>query len=146
MPDDADHSFDLFNSETVGPLRPGLPATLVVRELGPPTSKSTPTYEAATGDYTSAWKWPHAALMLSADKPAGPFTARSVSITGPATWETRKHIHIGSTRADVEKAYTRSADDDGKPDSFLAGSMYGGLLFTFEHDVVASISLGAFAF
>jgi hypothetical protein len=146
-PADADHTFDLVQRETIGPLRPGATEKLVIGTLGAPTKKQKPILEGATGEFASVWVWSDASIIMVADKDKGPWTARMITISGRPTFETRMHIHVGSTRAEVERAYERSLDDDGKKkETYLAGSMYGGLLFTFDHDKVVSISIGPFAF
>ena len=145
VPVDADHTFDLFNSESIGPLKPGIDENVVISVLGQPTSKSKAVVEAATGDTVSNWKWAQASISMSRDDKKR-WVALSVSITGPETLETRQHIHIGSTRRELEKAYIRAPEDEGKQDSYLVGSVYGGLLFGLDHDRVSRISLGAFAF
>jgi len=122
---DADETFALLEHESIGGLK----------------------QMAATGDYTSGWRWPNATLDMVAEKKSGPWKARMITISKASTFETAQHIHIGSTRAELEKAYKRSEDDDKqKPNQWLAGSMYGGMLFELDHDKVSSISMGPFAF
>jgi hypothetical protein len=84
---------------------------------------------------------------MVADTRNGPRHVRDVSVSAPRTYATKRGIHVGSTRADVERLYPRSPDDQhDDPSAYLVGSVYGGLLFTFKHDRVASISIGMFAF
>jgi hypothetical protein len=115
--------------------------------LGKPRSKQAPLEEGATGEWVSSWTWGGASALMVADTKNGPRQARDVSVSAPSTYATRRGIHVGSTRADVERLYPRSPEDQQQdPDVYVVGSVYGGLLFTFAHDRVASISIGVFAF
>ena len=144
---DADETFALLEHESIGGLKQMADEKAVIALLGPPTKKDKPMLEGATGDYTSGWRWPNATLDMVAEKKSGPWKARMITISKASTFETAQHIHIGSTRAELEKAYKRSEDDDKqKPNQWLAGSMYGGMLFELDHDKVSSISMGPFAF
>lgn len=139
--------FTLYNSESLGPLRAGMSDKEIVAALGKPKKKAKPQEEGATGAWVSAWTWRDAAAVMTGDSKTGPSQARSVEIHGASKLATKQGIHIGSTRAEVEKAYPRSADDDkSDPNSYLAGSVYGGLRFVFAKDRVSLIEIGAFAF
>jgi hypothetical protein len=144
---DADETFALLEHESIGGLKQMAEEKAVIALLGPPTKKAKAVLEGATGDYASDWQWSTATIDMVAEKKSGPWKARLITISKTSKLETAQHIHIGSTRAELEKAYKRSEDDDkSKPNQYLAGSMYGGMLFELEHDKVSSISMGPFAF
>lgn len=60
---------------------------------------------------------------------------------------TTRGIKIGSTEAEVRKAYqdveNKEESEAGK--SFVAGSIYGGVIFTLEKGRVVEIFMGAAA-
>lgn len=146
-PPDADETFKLLESETFGGIGNAAPGADVIKVLGPPKKKSKPVVEGATGNYVSTWDWPSASAIMTSETDHGPWIERNLSIGKSSKLETSRHIKIGSSRAEVEAAYPRS-DDDQKddPNRYLAGSMYGGVMFTFEKDKVVAISMGPFAF
>ncbi len=137
----------ILDTEALGGLKIGDDEAAVIGKLGKPSSKSVPQLEGATADYASNWKWPTASVNMVAETATAPARARLISISKSSKLETSRGIRIGSTRADVEKVYKRSEDDDGsQPESYLVGSMYGGLLFTFAAGKVTAIAIGPFAF
>ena len=136
----------ILDVEAIGPLRFGSSGAQLVKHLGAPKTKSPGGYEGATGAYNSWWSWPGVGASMVADKPTGPWLARSIQVSAPSKLATKAGIRIGSTRKEVEAKYRRGSMDQGEPGSFLAGSPYGGLYFTFKDDVVTEIGLGVFAF
>jgi hypothetical protein len=56
-------------------------------------------------------------------------------------------VGIGSTHAEVEQAYgpERDATSSEKPTVFVAGALYGGLVFSFDQGRATGILLGAAA-
>lgn len=138
----------ILDTESLGLLKVGSEQAEVVRTLGPPKKKSKVQEEGATGDFVSDWTWDGAGISMAGETKTGPWKARLITIKKGSKLATVKNLHIGSTRAEVEKAYTRSEEDDGsKPDQYLVGSLYGGLLFVFDKaNKVSEISMGAFAF
>ncbi|MFT3693427.1 MAG: hypothetical protein QM831_09835 [Kofleriaceae bacterium] len=146
-PADADTTYAILDAESFGGLKMWALDTDVIKVLGAPKKKSKAEMEGATGSYVSMWDWSGASAKMSGDSEKGPFKLAMLTISKGSKLETAKHIKIGSPRADVEKAYPRS-DDDQKDDKnrYLSGSVYGGVMFTFEKDKVSSVSMGAFAF
>jgi hypothetical protein len=145
-PDAEPDPTSILDTETIGGLKVGTDEKAIIAVLGAPKHKDKAEQEGATMDYVSDWTWPTASINMVSDTGKPPWKARLISISKTSTLETTQHIHLGSTRADVEKAYKRSDEDDGKPDQFLVGSIYGGLLFEFKKDRVVAISMGPFAF
>jgi hypothetical protein len=142
--DDPDYSY--YEHEALGPLHVGMSEAEAIKALGKPKTRSKPFDEPATATWVTDWSWPDAALQMYATAKTGPWTARSVSITGKSKLATKRGIHLGSTRADVEHAYPRAPDDPGAPDRYLVGSSYGGMLFFFDAGKVVGIDIGVFAF
>ncbi|MEO8550378.1 MAG: hypothetical protein ABI678_10405 [Kofleriaceae bacterium] len=138
----------ILETESFGALKVESEEAELVRTLGPPKKKSKPQEEGATGDFVSDWTWDGASVSMASETKKGPWKARLITLTKGSKLATSKGIHLGSTRAEVEKAYTRSEEDDGtKKDQYLVGSLYGGLLFGFDKaNKVSEMSMGPFAF
>lgn len=136
----------ILEVEAIGPLQFGSRGTDLVKHLGAPKTKSPGSYEGATGGYVSWWSWPGVGATMVAGKPTGPWLARSIQVSAPSKLATKAGIRIGSSRKEVEAKYQRGSMDQGEPESFLAGSPYGGMYFTFKDGVVTEIGLGVFAF
>jgi hypothetical protein len=139
----------LLNRETLGKLRLGMPATAVIAACGKPESKGEQELWGATGEYVQEWRYPKQGLkiQLASGNAKGPFRVFTITIEAPSTFKTARGIGIGSPEADVTKAYANEKDADStKPgDSFVAGSIYGGVIFGIEDGKVVEIFLGAAA-
>lgn len=84
--------------------------------------------------------------LSSGDSTFAKAVISSITITEPCTLETKSGIRIGSSYEAVRKAYGSTIDPQESNDSTLvAGSIYGGIIFTFEARKVSSIFLGAAA-
>ena len=137
----------ILETEAIGGLKLRMDEAAVTAVLGPPTKKTKPFEEGATGEWVSDWTWPGVRLKMGAEKKAGPFVISAIEISAPSTLATSAGIKIGSTRADIAKVYPRSDEEVQKPKTeYLVGSVYGGMLFTLDHDKVKNIFLGAMAF
>jgi hypothetical protein len=137
------------SSERLGALRLGLPAAEVIQALGQPASRGPIEKWGATGQLHQEWRYPAQGITvdLVADTETGPQTVRGLTIAAPCALRTRLGIGIGSSLAEVRKAYgpheSKDAPYDGK--RFVAGSLFGGVLFFIEQDRVRSIFVGAAA-
>ena len=136
----------ILDLEAIGPLRWNMTGAEMVKHLGAPQKKWPESYEDATGAYASWWSWPGVEVGIVAAKPAGPWKARSIQVSAPRKFATKAGIRIGSTRKEVEAKYRRGSMDQGGPDSFLVGSPYGGMYFSFKDGVVTELGIGIFGF
>ena len=87
---------------------------------------------------------------MGAERKGAPKTVSSISIQSPCNLKTKHGIRIWSTEEEVIKAYGKYQDEDALlftklGDRFLAGSIYGGMIFRFKNGRVKSIFLGAAA-
>lgn len=141
-PDDS-----VYANEAIGPLHTQMTDAALVKVLGRPTKKQTPEQEGATGQWVASWTWKDASALLVSDTKKGPWHARNIS-GSRKDWKTKKGIHVGSTRAEVEKAYPHKPDDPPREDNdqYLVGSAYGGMLIFLKKDRVDEIAIGVFAF
>jgi len=145
--DAADPDDSFYDHEAIGPLHATMTDKQLIAVLGAPKKREKPAQEGATGQWVSAWQWADASALLVSDHAGGPWQARDVS-GSRAGWSTKRGIHVGSTRAEVEKAYPRKPDDPPLQDrdQYVVGSVYGGMLIFLAHDRVTSMSIGVFAF
>lgn len=134
----------LMEKETIGALSIGAAAAKVEKVAGRPKKKSAPEMSEAVGLYVSSWAYPDAGLELemSAAKKKGRYKVMSLRISKPSTFKTSKGIGIGSPVADVEKAYPKNGSESSET-QFVAGSVYGGLVFEIVDGKVDSMFLGA---
>lgn len=149
-----------LGEERLGALALGTPMGEVLAALGPASEVGEPFEEGATGEVVRTYTWAKAGIRIdsargsgepSAD-PAGsaPTTleyARSVEVRAPFAGKTRRRIGIGSTEAEVERAYADTIDREtsARGEKVVAGSVFGGMIFEIEGGRVASIFLGAAA-
>lgn len=108
----------------------------------------------AFGQAVQEWMFPESGLTLNmiSDKIGGPKTVFSIAIEGPSVQKTGKGIGIGSSKADVIKAYAKFKTDTGESAGFfdgqdvhLVGSIYGGMVFFFKDGKLNNIFFGASA-
>ncbi len=78
-------------------------------------------------------------------KKGGAKTVASIMISAPNQAKTKRGIHVGSPEQEVERLYAKEKDAEAsRPhETFVAGSVYGGLTFQFKNGVVESMFLGA---
>ena len=144
---------DLLASESLGGIKLGLEEKALDAILGKSKiKKSKSELEEATGEYIQTWTCEEKGLSLRMSSGESKKGAQHVSgFTANATCllATNKGIKIGSAKADVIKAYGALEDKENKAvagaDSFVAGSIYGGIIFTFKNDKVSEIFFGAAA-
>jgi hypothetical protein len=98
------------------------------------------------------WKFSDAGLSLDmgSEKIGGKKTVFSVTITGSSKLRTGRGIGIGDSRADVVKAYAGFKSEPEEQfletdNVYLVGSIFGGMVFSFENEKVTKIFLGASA-
>ncbi len=140
---------DASENETLGKLALNQQAAVVVKDLGEPESKGKNQLWDATGEWVQEWKYPAKGLSLNmaSEKEKGVKTLMSITATEKCALATSKQIKIGSTEAEVRKAYAKLENkEEGKPgETLVAGSIYGGVIFTFKKGKVVQIFIGAAA-
>lgn len=145
--------FALMKNESLGKLKIDLPASEVIKLLGKPARKSELQYWGADGRYHQDWYYPDCGITLNmvsnmvSPTEDEPQTIAFVNIESPSTLETKRGIGIGSSVNDVISAYGEEQESETSIPSqhFVAGSIYGGLMFSFENGYVSEIFLGAAA-
>jgi hypothetical protein len=140
---------DKVASEAIGPIRHGMTDKKVATAAGAPKKRGIAKYAGeATADWEKDWSYAGATITFHAAGKAGPlWLVRRIEVAKGSKWKTKRGIGIGSTRAQVEKAYANVKDTEHtKGDRFVAGSIYGGVIFSFVDDKVATIFVGAESF
>lgn len=138
-----------MGDEVIGGLRLGMPAEEVLALVGEPAKRGRVELEGATGTYIQEWSYKPQGLRLSmgAETRKGAQRLHTLTIKAPSALATRLGIGIGSTRKAVLAAYGKMgdpADPAGATDEvFVAGTVYGGVFFTFAADKVTEIFVGA---
>jgi hypothetical protein len=139
--------FPLLKEERLGELRLGLTEKEVKAKIPCKLKKGQEEYWAATGDFVQKWEYPDCGITLdlSSEGKGGQKTVSAILVKSPSLLQTKRGIGIGSTEQEVAAAYGDCQDKEMSESgrSFVAGSVYGGLIFSFEHGRVSSIFLGA---
>lgn len=138
-----------FEGDTLGKLALGQKAEEVTKLLGKPESKGVNTHWEAIGEWVQELHYPAQGLdiKVSSEAKAGPQKVLMISATAPSTLATGRGIKIGSTEAEVKKAYkdVLNVEESEAGKSLVAGSVYGGVIFTLTKGKVSEIFIGAAA-
>lgn len=138
-----------LQNEALGKIKLELKAADVTAFLGKPDSKGRETEWDAIGESVQEWRFKSHGLVLnmSSKSKAGAKTVLTITATAPSRLATTRGIQIGSSMADVAKAYGDVQDKEQSVASktFVAGSIYGGVIFTFTSGKVSQIFIGAAA-
>jgi hypothetical protein len=136
--------------EVFGELRIGQPYMETIRIMGVPASKSKPVAWEADGLMHEDWNYKARGIMINmSSDPTNTDKTRAIfSITArnPCTLTTTRKIGIGSSYAEVMAAYKGLIDASMTDNTVITvGSVYGGIVFSFEGEKVHTIFLGAVA-
>ena len=138
-----------LESDGLGQMKLGQPAAAVLKLLGEPEKKGKDVEWAATGEWVQEWDFPKQGLTLNmaSGKKGGAKTVGTITAIGACKLATKRGIAIGSPLADVRKAYgnVESKEDGQTKDTFIAGSVYGGIIFSLKGGKVSKIFVGAAA-
>lgn len=108
----------------------------------------------AFGQAVQTWNFPQAGISFDmiSDEIGGEKSVFSITMTAPCGLRTGTGIGIGAAKEEVIRAYrayeaTNEEHDDyfGDADVHLVGSIYGGMIFTFENGQLRDVFLGAAA-
>ena len=141
--------FSLLKEERIGNLRIGISETEVKKEIHCTLTLGPEELWGADGAYHQAWEYTDCGISLgmASEEEGGPKSVESITVVSPGTMSTNKGIRIGSTEQEVMNAYEPYWNKEDSEDfgNFVAGSIYGGLIFYFQNGQVSKIFLGAAA-
>ena len=144
----ADDDFAAMKKERIGGLGIGTPAAAVVKALGQPSKKSKVVHQEADGAFVQTWTFTTQGVEvgMSAAKRGGAQTVDSITVKGASPLKTVKGIGVGSTLAQVARAYGAEKNaEESNAEAFVVGSTYGGVIFKLAGGKVSEIFLGAAA-
>lgn len=139
----------LFEGDSLGGVKIGQGEATVIQVLGKPGSRGKDVLWEAIGAWVQEWRFPGqgVTLAMGSEKKGGAKKVLTITAEGPCTLATSRGIRIGSTEGEVAKAYralrNKEASEAGKV--FVAGSIYGGVIFDFKGGKVERIFIGAAA-
>jgi hypothetical protein len=137
-----------LRAEGLGALRLGMREKEVRAFLGAPAKQTALTLQGADGLCVQEWNYPAKGISLTmstGETKKGPKTVVRFEAAAPCQLATRRGIKIGSAESAVRKAYAAMADREtpAAPGSFIAGSIFGGIIFNFSGGKVSHILFGA---
>ena len=138
---------ELMNKEKFGDIKLEMSLIETINKLGEPEEKTKAEFWSADGMYhqTLRYKKKGIELDIQGEKDLDK-VINMITITKPSTLKTLKNIGIGSSYEDVEFAYKDVIDPEfSNSESIVAGSIYGGIIFSFENKRVNSVFIGASA-
>lgn len=139
---------DLSMTERMGPLRLDLPEAEVKKAVTCPLTLGKEQKWEADGSWHQDWHFACGIdLGMRSERKGGKKTVESIKISGHSDLKTSRGIGLGASEQDVQKAYGKewSKEESQMPDLFVAGSLYGGVMFTFKGRHVSEIFVGAAA-
>ena len=141
--------FALMREESLGELKLDLSAQQVIQLLGNPTQKGQVEFWGGDALYHQYWYYSNQGITLSmaSENEKGQQNIAFIKLVSSSILPTKRGIKIGSSIEEVSLAYAKEKDQEMSiPDqTFIAGSIYGGLIFTFDKGRVIEIFLGAAA-
>lgn len=144
----ASDDLSLLRKERIGSLNISESANNAVKAIPGNWKRGSEKFWAADAAYHQDWTLADKGITLDmvSEKKEGAKEIASITITAPSDLSTKQGIHIGSSIKEVEKAYKSHWDkENSNSDCFVAGSIYGGLVFHFKDGKVSEIFLGASA-
>jgi len=148
LADDPD-DFRVMKNEALGELKLDMPAAQLKSLMAGGPAMGVKKLWEADGRFHQTWKYASLGVeidMASDDRKVAQYIA-GITVRSPSALGSRRGIHIGSRESDVVKAYKSDLNkEESQPgQSLVAGSLYGGIVFTIEKGTVATIFLGAAA-
>ena len=136
----------LMRTETVGQLQLGLSDKSTIKSTGIPDYKSAITRWEADGMYHQDWTYDSGIDLNMASSDSLKMEIFSLRFFAPCKLKTSRTIGIGSSMEDVKAAYKDVlSENHHEEQSLIAGSVYGGIIFSFENGKLSSVFIGAAA-
>lgn len=138
--------FELMK-ETIGSLAVGMSADEILSQLGMPEEKSDAQVWGADGMEHQRWYYPTKGVELGMIKREGKQGVEKIVIKDSCEYKTQRGIKIGSSATNIHAAYKNVINPrDSKPgERIVCGTVYGGIIFKLQNDIVSTIFIGAAA-
>ena len=139
---------DISATEHLGALRLKLPEAEAKQAVSCPMTPGKEQKWEADGAWHQEWHFACGVdLGMVSDKKGGKKTVQTIKVSGASALKTSRGVGLGASEQEVSKAYAKefSKDESKMPDLFVAGSLYGGVMFTFKEHRVSEIFVGAAA-
>ncbi|CAN5859699.1 hypothetical protein BH11VER1_BH11VER1_40830 [soil metagenome] len=137
------------SNELFGKLALGQSAETLKKVVGEPEGKGKEVLWEAIGEWVQDWKFSKQGLTvaMASGKKGGAKTIFSLTASAGCSLATARGIKIGSPESAARKAYAKEKDKEQSPtgETFIAGSIYGGVIFSFTDGKVSQIFIGAAA-
>ena len=144
----AGEDFD-YAKEGVGAIHLGLSDKEVKRILPCKAKKGKDQKWGADGMFHQTWDLSDCGLNLdmASEKRGAAKSVASITANESCKLQTKSGIHIGSDQAEVAKAYGRfkNVEESRDGETFVAGSIFGGLIFQIQNGKVNGMFIGAAA-
>ncbi len=136
---------NLWLNESLGELKQGLTIKKVIELLGEPEKKSKLEMDQADGANHQQLNYTKKGIEIDAvEQPGAGIIVSMITIASPCSLKTKKNIGIGSTAEEVKSAYADAIDPaETNADAIIAGSVYGGIIFSLKNNKVQTIFIGA---
>lgn len=133
--------------ESIGLLSIGISDSDALKILGAPEQKSNARIWGADGMEHQRWYYQTKGIELDMIRKESAQTVNMIIIKSPCDYKTQRGIQIGSSEAEVQRAYKNEINpQDSKSNStIVAGTIYGGIIFGLRDSIVTSIFIGAAA-
>lgn len=138
--------FELMNKESLGELHLGLDASSVKKLLGEPEKTSERLQSQVDAQMHQTWTYIKQGIILDMtdNGVAAKAVIGSIDIKSPCNFISERRIGIGSTLQQVQDAYKKAIDKTScTGNEIVAGSVYGGIIFTMQDGKVSAIFIGA---
>ena len=140
---------NLMQTEVLGELKIDDSDRQIISYLGNPEIQSKNVMWGSDGLYHQTWDYPQQGIKLEmvSETEKGTQQVSSITISEPSQLKTERNIGIGDLYEKVEEVYKQEKDVDNSItcESFVAGSIYEGIIFSFNEGKVSKIFLGSAA-
>ena len=141
--------FRLLSGEKLFVLEDAETEKEILKLLGKPEKKTKAEEWGADGLIHQKWLYGKMGIAVDfvREGTSGTGKADSVTLSAPSRKKTSRGIGIGSLQKEVLEAYGAefNREESLLPDTIIAGSVFGGLVFTMKDGRVESIFIGAAA-
>ncbi len=141
--------FSLLREERIGELRINLSEQEAKKKIHCSLKLDRKSCGCRWCAYHQKWEYAGCGITLGmvSEKKGAPKSIESITLVSPGNLSTKRGIRIGSTEQEVMDAYKPywNKEDSKSFNIFVAGSVYGGLMFNFQNGKVSRIFLGAAA-